>query len=78
MARQSANYPPELRERAVRMVAEVRVDYPSAWAFRGANATTVTDGATDAGVHGAYLHTHAAAHPGAASRFVAAASKLGR
>jgi transposase len=27
----SANYPPELRERAVRMVAEVRPDYPSDW-----------------------------------------------
>jgi transposase len=26
-----ANYPPELRERAVRMVAEVRPDYPSDW-----------------------------------------------
>ena len=31
MARQSSNYPPELRERAVRMVAEVRPDYPSDW-----------------------------------------------
>ena len=27
--RQSANYPPELRERAMRMVAEVRPDYAS-------------------------------------------------
>jgi transposase len=27
----SANYPPELRERAVRMVAQVRPDYPSDW-----------------------------------------------
>jgi transposase len=26
-----AQYPPELRERAVRMVAEVRPAYPSAW-----------------------------------------------
>jgi transposase len=25
------NYPPELRERAVRMVAQVRPDYPSDW-----------------------------------------------
>ena len=25
------SYPPELRERAVRMVAEVRPDYPSDW-----------------------------------------------
>lgn len=28
----SSTYPPELRERAVRMVAEVRPDYPSQWA----------------------------------------------
>ena len=26
-----SNYPPELRERAVRMVAEVRPEYPSDW-----------------------------------------------
>ena len=26
-----SNYPPELRERAVRMVAQVRPDYPSDW-----------------------------------------------
>ena len=25
------SYPPELRERAIRMVAEVRPDYPSDW-----------------------------------------------
>ena len=31
MTRRSSNYPPELRERAVRMVAEVRPDYPSDW-----------------------------------------------
>ena len=31
MARRATNYPPELRERAVRMVAEVRPDYPSDW-----------------------------------------------
>ena len=31
MGRGSANYPPELRERAVRMVAEVRPEYPSDW-----------------------------------------------
>lgn len=31
MGRRSSNYPPELRERAVRMVAEVRPDYPSDW-----------------------------------------------
>ncbi len=29
MGRRSSNYPPELRERAVRMVAHVRPEYPS-------------------------------------------------
>ena len=31
MGRRATNYPPELRERAVRMVAEVRPGYPSDW-----------------------------------------------
>jgi transposase len=31
VGRRATNYPPELRERAVRMVAEVRPDYPSDW-----------------------------------------------
>ena len=31
MGRRVTNYPPELRERAVRMVAQVRPDYPSDW-----------------------------------------------
>ncbi len=31
MGRRSSNYPPELRERAVRMVAQVRSEYPSDW-----------------------------------------------
>jgi transposase len=31
VTRRSSNYPPELRERAIRMVAEVRPDYPSDW-----------------------------------------------
>ena len=31
MGRGGSNYPPELRQRAVRMVAEVRPDYPSDW-----------------------------------------------
>jgi len=31
VARRSSNYPPELRERAVRMVAQVRPEYPSDW-----------------------------------------------
>jgi transposase len=38
MARQSS-YPPELRRRAVRMVAEVRPDYPSEWSAMKAVAT---------------------------------------
>jgi transposase len=32
MGRASTNYPPELRERAVLMVGEVRAHYPSEWA----------------------------------------------
>jgi cobyrinic acid a,c-diamide synthase len=54
--------------------------YESAWAFRGTGSTTVADGAVHGGVHAAYLHTHAAAHPEAAARFVAmaATSKLAR
>ena len=31
MGRRSSNYPPELRERAIRMVVQVRPDYPSDW-----------------------------------------------
>jgi len=31
VGRRVTNYPPELRERAVRMVAQVRPDYPSDW-----------------------------------------------
>ena len=31
MGRGGSNYPPELRQRAVRMVAEVRPEYPSHW-----------------------------------------------
>jgi cobyrinic acid a,c-diamide synthase len=34
----------------------------------------VSDGAVLDGVHAAYLHTHAAAHPAAATRFAAAAA----
>ncbi len=55
--------------------------YEPAWVFRGTGATNVADGVVHAGVHAAYLHVHAAAHPEAASRFVAAAaatSKLAR
>lgn len=51
-----------------------------AWAFRDGAGVSVTDGVVTAGVHAAYLHAHAAAHPGAATRFVTAAatSKLAR
>jgi len=53
--------------------------YGPAWAFRDSDSTAgsnpVADGAIHGGVHAAYLHTHAAAHPEAASRFVAAASR---
>ena len=54
-------------------------DRAPAWAFRNGAGASVTDGVLAAGVHAAYLHVHAAAHPGAATRFVAAAatSKLG-
>ena len=47
MARQSANYPPELRERAVRMVAEVKADYPSEWAAIGAVAQKLGIGSSE-------------------------------
>ena len=50
--------------------------YEPAWAFRGAGGANVTDGAVHRGVHAAYLHTHAAAHPDAAYRFVSTASRL--
>ena len=49
-------------------------EHAPAWAFRNGAGSSVTDGAITAGVHAAYLHAHAAAHPGAATRFVAAAS----
>jgi cobyrinic acid a,c-diamide synthase len=45
-----------------------------AWAFRNGAGESVTDGAVAGGVHAAYLHAHAAAHPHAATRFVAAAA----
>jgi cobyrinic acid a,c-diamide synthase len=53
-------------------------DYEPAWRFAHGSSGVVADGAVHAGVHAGYLHTHAAAHPSAATRFVAnaAASKL--
>jgi cobyrinic acid a,c-diamide synthase len=49
---------------------------PPAWAFRGAGAVTVHDGAIRGGVHAGYLHTHPAAHPQSVRRFLIAATKL--
>ncbi len=40
-------YPPELRERAVRMVAEVRADYESPWAAMNAVAEKLGIGTTE-------------------------------
>ena len=51
-----------------------RQAYEPAWRFGRGAADVVADGAVHAGVHAAYLHAHAAAHPGAATRFVAAAA----
>jgi transposase len=47
MSRQGSNYPRELRERAVRMVAEVRDDYPSQWAAIGAVASKLGIGSSE-------------------------------
>ncbi len=46
MARPSP-YPPELRERAVRMVAEIRPDYPTEWAAMKAVAAKLGIGAAE-------------------------------
>ena len=48
-------------------------EHEPAWGFRDGAGAAVTDGAVAGGVHAAYLHAHAAAHPEAATRFVAAA-----
>jgi transposase len=47
MSRQGSNYPPELRERAVRMVAEVQGDYPSQWAAITAVASKLGVGSAE-------------------------------
>jgi transposase len=47
MARRTNNYPRELRERAVRMVAEVRPEYPSPWAAMTAVAQKLGIGSTE-------------------------------
>lgn len=46
MARKS-KYPPELRERAVRMVEEIRAGYNSQWAVIGAVATKLGIGCAE-------------------------------
>ena len=47
MSRHQRNYPRELRERAVRMVAEVQGDYPSQWAAIGAVASKLGIGSAE-------------------------------
>jgi transposase len=47
VGRQSVNYPLELRERAMRMVAEVRPDYASEWAAIGAVAQKLGIGSAE-------------------------------
>ena len=43
----SRRYPPELRERAVRMVAEIRGDHESEWAAMGQVAELLGVGSTE-------------------------------
>jgi len=47
MPRRTNNYPRELRERAVRMVAEATPDYPSQWAAMAAVAQKLGIGSTE-------------------------------
>ena len=47
MSRHGSNYPPEVRERAVRMVAEVQGDYPSQWAAITAVASKLGIGSAE-------------------------------
>jgi transposase len=47
VGRGGKNYPPELRERAVRMVAEVKADYPSEWAAIAGVAQKLGIGSTE-------------------------------
>jgi len=47
MPRRTSNYPRELRERAVRMVAEVTSEYPSQWAAMAAVAQKLGIGSTE-------------------------------
>jgi len=47
VAGRSSDYPRELRERAIRMVAEVTPDYPSSWAAMAAVAQKLGIGSTE-------------------------------
>ena len=47
MSRHGSNYPLELRERAVRMAAELQGEYPSQWAAIGAVAEKLGIGSTE-------------------------------
>jgi transposase len=47
MGRASTNYPSELRERAVLLVAEVRAEYPSEWAAIAAVAKKLGIGSAE-------------------------------
>jgi transposase len=47
MSRHGSNYPRELRERAVRMVAEVKAEYPSEWAAMAAVAAKLGIASTE-------------------------------
>jgi transposase len=47
MSRHGSNYPPELRERAARMVAEVQGEYPSQWGAIGAVAQKLGIGSAE-------------------------------
>jgi transposase len=47
MSRHGSNYPPELRVRAVRMVADVQGEYPSQWAAIGAVAAKLGIGSAE-------------------------------
>ena len=77
MGRQSANYPAELRERAVRMLLEVRPDYPSEWAAMGAVAQKLGIGSTETLRHWVRrAETDAGARPGVTSEESAELRKL--
>jgi transposase len=47
MSRHGSNYPSEVRERAVRMVAEVKGEYPSEWAAIAAVASRLGIGSAE-------------------------------